>query len=70
MTQRRLAPPRLGGRRYIGPKAQTAVPDEDFLIVEKEAEERGVNLADVWREIIDAGMEATGRRLGSRPVNQ
>lgn len=56
-------PTRLGrgGRKYIGPKAQAAVPDEYIETVTKEAEARGLDMSDVWREVIEAGMLSTGR---------
>jgi hypothetical protein len=43
---------RVPGRPPIGPKAQAAVPPEIFNMVKEEAEARGCNMADVWREVI------------------
>lgn len=56
-------PTRLGrgGRKYIGPKAQAAVPEPYFETVEREAEARSLDMSDVWREVIEAGMLSTGR---------
>jgi hypothetical protein len=56
-------PTRLGrgGRRYIGPKAQAAVPEEYFTACMQEADKRKCDLSDVWREVIEAGMLSTGR---------
>ena len=50
-----------GGRRYIGPKAQTAVDEELWLRVEAEAANRKCEMSEVWREVIYAGMVATDR---------
>lgn len=46
------------GRPYIGPKAQTQVPEEIAEVVAKEAEYRRCPKADVWREIIEVGFSA------------
>lgn len=43
------------GRPLIGPKAQAHVYQEIHDAVEKEARERKVPRADVWREVIIAG---------------
>lgn len=63
-------PTRLGrgGRKYIGPKAQAAVPDLYFESVDKEASARAVDMSDVWREVIEAGMIATGRVPASATI--
>jgi hypothetical protein len=63
-------PTRLGrgGRKYIGPKAQAAVPDLYFDTVEKEATATAVDMSDVWREVIEAGMIATGRVPASATI--
>jgi hypothetical protein len=49
-----------GGRSYIGPKAQAAIPTQLFLRVVDEAERRACDLSDIWRELIVAGMAAKG----------
>lgn len=49
---------RLPGRPPIGPKAQAAVSPDIYEAVKKEAEARGCNKADVWREIIELGWTA------------
>lgn len=53
------------GRPPIGPKAQAAVPQEIFDLVETEATARGCTMADVWREVIvDHGYPAWAALLG------
>jgi hypothetical protein len=47
--EREVAKP---GRPRIGPKAQAAVPQDVYDAIEQEAEARGCNMADVWREVI------------------
>jgi hypothetical protein len=55
----------MPGRPPIGPKAQAAVPQEIFDVVEEEAAERGCTMADVWREVIvDHGYPAWLARRG------
>jgi hypothetical protein len=49
------------GRRYIGPKAQTAVHEAFYDRIAIEATDRRVPLTDVWREVIYAGLLRTGR---------
>lgn len=63
LTEQGIRPTRrgAGGRRYIGPKAQTAVPEQYYTTIEAEAEQRECDLSDVWREVIEAGMIASGR---------
>ena len=46
---------RLAGRPPIGPKAQAAIDPVIYEAVEREAERRGCNKSDVWREIIELG---------------
>lgn len=50
-----------GGRKYIGPKAQTSVHETFYDRVCVEATDRAVPFTDVWREVIYAGLMATGR---------
>jgi hypothetical protein len=52
-----------GGRSYIGPKAQAAIPTELFLRAVDEAENRCCDLSDIWRELIIAGMVAKGMAI-------
>ena len=49
------------GRKYIGPKAQTAVDECFFERAAVEAVDREIPLTDVWREVIYAGLLKTGR---------
>jgi hypothetical protein len=62
VTYRRVALRRAGGRPYIGPKAQSAVPAEIFKAVEEEADGRGCPMSDIWRELI---VEAWERRASA-----
>jgi len=50
-----------GGRKYIGPKAQTSVHEAFYDRVCIEATDRAVPFMDIWREVIYAGLLATGR---------
>jgi len=51
----------VGGRKYIGPKAQTTVDETLWKRVEEEARESGCAMSDVWRDVIYEGMVATKR---------
>lgn len=51
----------VGGRRYIGPKAQTTVEEMFWQRVEGEAAREGCAMSDIWREVIYAGLLATKR---------
>lgn len=50
-----------GGRYYIGPKAQTTVDERFHVRVENEAERAEAPMTTVWREVLYAGLLATGR---------
>lgn len=52
---------RNGGRPYIGPRAQTSVHEAFFNRVVAESLNRDIPMADVWREVIYAGLVRTGR---------
>lgn len=56
-------PSRLGAgaRRYIGPKAQTTIDERLWQRTFREAEKRGLTHTAVMREIVYAGILATGR---------
>lgn len=49
------------GRPPIGPKAQAAVDPVFFARIKAEAEAAGVPRTFVWREVLYAGLRATGR---------
>jgi hypothetical protein len=51
----------IGGRYYVGPKAQTTVDEQLFAVVEREATARGLPMTAVWREVVYAGLLATRR---------
>lgn len=46
------------GRPYIGPKAQTHIPQEEMDWIQAEARRREMLYADVMREIVTAGIAA------------
>jgi hypothetical protein len=50
-----------GGRYYIGPKAQTTVDERFHARAFVEAEKAGTPMTAVWREVLYAGLLATGR---------
>jgi hypothetical protein len=49
------------GRPAIGPKAQSAIDGDLYIRIREEAEQYGMPLSDIWREVIYAGLVATGR---------
>lgn len=58
----------IGGRRYIGPKAQSTVDERFWARVDLEAQDRECPMSDVWREVIYAGLVATKRATQSEVV--
>jgi hypothetical protein len=60
----RLTRKGVGGRPYIGPKAQTPMEETLWEKTHLEASRRGIAHSEVIREVLYSGMLATGRATG------